>query len=390
MADKLAPGAGSAVKAERNWTNAPVVHVSVQVSKSSKGSKRSPARRKKAARHCVDCSAVLRGRGPQTRCKKCQRKDRRARERVRQRNVRAEIPKWNTPRPCRFCDVEFQPRSRNDCRRRACYDCGLVPSRRWACTDCGAPCARQGSSCKSCMNARRQRPRCVCQSCGESFSPKSKERVSFCSRDCAYTHQHEQRVERERRIAETRGVLVERTCSECGRWYACSRWRQVCSDQCALERKRASRRRNYTPAPRVRRDCDECGTGFRAFLGPRFRFCSPRCCNRALRRNRRAAMRANGQSSPVSRSAVIRRCQDRCGLCGFPVLPDAESPWHSTLDHIVPLARGGAHTEENLQLAHFMCNVMKSDARPGWQERLALRLRTNSPFAEELVLEGVA
>lgn len=31
------------------------------------------------------------------------------------------------------------------------------------------------------------------------------------------------------------------------------------------------------------------------------------------------------------------------------------------MDHIIPLARGGLHTEDNLQLAHYLCNVLKRD-----------------------------
>jgi 5-methylcytosine-specific restriction endonuclease McrA len=32
-----------------------------------------------------------------------------------------------------------------------------------------------------------------------------------------------------------------------------------------------------------------------------------------------------------------------------------------SLDHILPLARGGAHDHSNLQLAHRICNSRKSD-----------------------------
>jgi 5-methylcytosine-specific restriction endonuclease McrA len=32
-----------------------------------------------------------------------------------------------------------------------------------------------------------------------------------------------------------------------------------------------------------------------------------------------------------------------------------------TLDHIIPLAKGGDHTYENIKLAHMICNSYKSD-----------------------------
>jgi 5-methylcytosine-specific restriction endonuclease McrA len=42
-----------------------------------------------------------------------------------------------------------------------------------------------------------------------------------------------------------------------------------------------------------------------------------------------------------------------------------------TLDHIVPVSRGGAHTAANVQLAHSACNRRKWHTGPG-QLRLAL------------------
>ena len=94
-----------------------------------------------------------------------------------------------------------------------------------------------------------------------------------------------------------------------------------------------------------------------------------------------------GWRSSVSRITIIRRSRNQCGLCGFPVRSNAEPAWRGTLDHIVPLSLGGLHREENVQLAHFVCNAIKGNCRPGWEERLAVRLRTNSPFAGRLAEE---
>lgn len=50
-----------------------------------------------------------------------------------------------------------------------------------------------------------------------------------------------------------------------------------------------------------------------------------------------------------------------CGLCREPVdrelrYPNPKSP---SLDHVIPLSRGGHHVLENVQLAHLTCNVKK-------------------------------
>lgn len=35
-----------------------------------------------------------------------------------------------------------------------------------------------------------------------------------------------------------------------------------------------------------------------------------------------------------------------------------------TVDHIIPISKGGTYDIENLQLAHESCNLMKVDALP--------------------------
>lgn len=52
-----------------------------------------------------------------------------------------------------------------------------------------------------------------------------------------------------------------------------------------------------------------------------------------------------------------------CGVCGDLVDPSLKypDPRSKSLDHVVPIARGGTHSSENAQLAHLRCNILKSD-----------------------------
>lgn len=53
---------------------------------------------------------------------------------------------------------------------------------------------------------------------------------------------------------------------------------------------------------------------------------------------------------------------DRCALCALPVdmtLSRRESLMCPSVDHRVPIARGGSDEPENLQLAHLLCNIRK-------------------------------
>ena len=62
--------------------------------------------------------------------------------------------------------------------------------------------------------------------------------------------------------------------------------------------------------------------------------------------------------------ARILKTQSICGICGKPVDKTLKypHPMSPTIDHIIPLAKGGHPAAlENLQLAHFCCNRQKSD-----------------------------
>lgn len=55
-----------------------------------------------------------------------------------------------------------------------------------------------------------------------------------------------------------------------------------------------------------------------------------------------------------------------CGICNLPIDGGLEwpHPRSLTLDHIVPVSRGGGHVRRNVQPAHFVCNSSKRDGRP--------------------------
>lgn len=50
-----------------------------------------------------------------------------------------------------------------------------------------------------------------------------------------------------------------------------------------------------------------------------------------------------------------------CGICKTPIDMDLAYPvkWCVSIDHKIPVARGGTHEVENLQLAHLHCNLVK-------------------------------
>jgi hypothetical protein len=76
------------------------------------------------------------------------------------------------------------------------------------------------------------------------------------------------------------------------------------------------------------------------------------------RQHRRRAMVRDSQVGPVDLDALWTGA---CGICEESLdrelrHPDPMSP---TIDHIIALARGGTHTQDNLQWAHRTCNLRK-------------------------------
>lgn len=64
----------------------------------------------------------------------------------------------------------------------------------------------------------------------------------------------------------------------------------------------------------------------------------------------------------VSRAAVMARDRWTCHLCKEKIPKTAKHPdgLFGTLDHVVPLARGGLHSYANIKAAHLSCNCRKN------------------------------
>lgn len=85
---------------------------------------------------------------------------------------------------------------------------------------------------------------------------------------------------------------------------------------------------------------------------------------RVLEKNhRRRARLLDAFVAPVDSATIWERDGGVCQLCREAIDPTLEWPdrMSRTIDHVVPLARGGTHEPANVQLAHAICNVIKGD-----------------------------
>ena len=71
--------------------------------------------------------------------------------------------------------------------------------------------------------------------------------------------------------------------------------------------------------------------------------------------------------NPITSAELVMRDQSwECSLCGEDVLFNRSwpHPLSPSVDHVIPLSRGGENVPENCQLAHLSCNVRKHNRLP--------------------------
>jgi 5-methylcytosine-specific restriction endonuclease McrA len=150
---------------------------------------------------------------------------------------------------------------------------------------------------------------------------------------------------------------------------------------CSVECKRLER---YVPiaaeilaAKPVTRQCVHCGANMPQAMRADAKFCSETCSSRAhaitRKMHRRIGLAGRKKGAPLlERNYIAERDKFRCGICGGKVDMKLQhpDPLFGSIDHIVPLSRGGTNDLANLQLAHLRCNLSKNDRGGAEQLRL--------------------
>jgi len=197
----------------------------------------------------------------------------------------------------------------------------------------------------------------TCQHCGKEYAPKVANRDMYCSRECYQAHG--------RRGITPVFVFV---CKVCGAHV--ERYGGYCSDECRKEvaRRKAQERERREYKPRQHK-CKECGVFFTTSYGDSRRsFCSDKCMKKYGRRvsgaRRSARIRGAGYVETIDPMAVFRRDRWRCHLCGKRTpkrLRGTTEDRAPELDHVIPIARGGPHTYDNVACSCRRCNQAKGD-----------------------------
>lgn len=135
-------------------------------------------------------------------------------------------------------------------------------------------------------------------------------------------------------------------------WYAANKGRRSITQRAwylANRERLAAKRSEYRESNRERLAADN-----RAYYAANRESCYRRV-------NKRRARKLGNGVEDYDRNDIFERDDWICQICGEPVDPQLVWPdmMRKSIDHIIPIARGGPDTAENVQLAHLRCNLRK-------------------------------
>ena len=222
-----------------------------------------------------------------------------------------------------------------------------------------------------------------CKTCGTIFHRTATPHGVICP-NCAQDDRRrarEQKAKEDERNKQTRidkQYETVQVCQHCGKEFHAYRKQKYCSQSCC------SRHAYAAKHPKRIKSCPTCGKEFAAW-SQRAIYCSKECRLssdeykakskhwRRFRHNHSHRARVYGVEyvSGITLDKVIERDGGKCWICGSQTSKQdkrhTEDGWlvvgatYPTIDHIIPMSKGGGHTWENVRLACKHCNELKGD-----------------------------
>lgn len=333
---------------------------------------------------CVECAVVFEGETKKWKtCSEECRKNRNLRN-VKQHNIKRRGMLSRQIRECRWCkETGLEPHRQfcnDDCRKARAKDLSNNRKRTIkivCCLHCQKERQLQNAK-KPCRCTMKKRLQKTCVVCGKIHSKY----YSCCSRECGFELQRQSRrvpesikrikksiTKLERKILSFEKRFVS-PCVDCG--VTCD------GNRCNHCRIRKSKSDRISRAKCTNQDgtktCKACGNLFRVDYEHLARkFCSENCRNKnkkridkiyrkIRKRKRRVKIRAVATDS-VSDDQIFSRdkwkcvyCKSRVHKCDGINFGDYKM---ATIDHVIPLSKGGDDTESNKACACFECNCIK-------------------------------
>ncbi len=184
---------------------------------------------------------------------------------------------------------------------------------------------------------KRRVKRGLCCFCGAQVPPRRGLNTAYCSERCFRRNK--------------RGLKDESNCVICSRVFKQVRGNKTCSLECAKENDRRYAREWALKQQKENPQYQE---------------------RRRLAQQRRRVKINKGIVEYFTFQEIAERDGWKCAICKSPIPSNAKHPHprSASIDHIIPVVKGGMHIRANVQLAHLQCNRQKSWTGTGDQLRL--------------------
>lgn len=196
----------------------------------------------------------------------------------------------------------------------------------------------------------------ICATCGKEFESNLKYKTpKYCSRKC-----HDSHYKRPNDY-----------CIVCGKPLPKGRSNYCCEGcRAQVNNSKYYSDRGYTPHGELTKTCIVCGAEFKTYRTAK-ETCSEDCKvkwrERALHSDKRLNL-INVIDDDITLDKVYEKDNGVCYLCGEKCdYSDIEKrkghaivhSMYPSIDHVIPLSRGGCHSWDNVRLAHLGCNARK-------------------------------
>lgn len=213
----------------------------------------------------------------------------------------------------------------------------------------------------------------ACIICGKEFETAIKHKTT-CSDQCKAERRRRYDSEQRQRSAEKEHDWYIK------RKYGSEEARQEHLKQIEkakeVEREKRKKQREAEKLARIRIGiCIVCGEEYRTF-NPAQKTCSQVCGKKLdYARKQKRIPKKQILDKDITLEALFRRDSGVCYLCGKACdwndkKENTVGPNYPSIDHIIPVSRGGLHAWNNVRLAHFSCNLDKSDTLIEGAEKL--------------------
>lgn len=200
----------------------------------------------------------------------------------------------------------------------------------------------------------------VCAYCNKEFKGRKRK---YCSKECY------RNADKDNKRIQYIGKR-ETKCSFCGKPLPKYKTR-YCSSECATRGYNFSKGL-ITHSEILTKKCVICGATFQTWRNKQS-CCSTKCQKeRELQLSQAHEKRYKGITvdKNINLKSLANRDHNQCQICGLFV--DWEDKYitngrtvcgdmYPSIDHILPVSKGGLHAWSNIQLAHRICNMRKSN-----------------------------